>query len=286
METLQKPYYYHDDYIRKTSNGIERHPRLIWTDLYSRIIENEPFKILKQRTEDISKFKSGNTLSKSPDFRFVDYSTPLLLACYYYKKLDYIEYLLKNNANINYKLIKWPKEENVLKSYNPNNPSPFCQGMTPLMSIITSENICKKQIIKYMIEKGADVNNENEFGDTPLMYACYFSNVEIVSMLIENGAYINSVNIHNMSPLCLSFLSDNFENVKEILRNDGDISQFLRNWPSVNSIIDMGEEELSGNKHEIFYFIRTYNEHKANFISRIFPPGISDPLRMYITNCN
>ena len=114
METLEKPYYYHDDYVRKTSNGIERHPRLIWTDLYSRIIENEPFKILKQRTEDISKFKSGNTFSKSPDFRFVDYSTPLLLACYYYKKLDYIEYLLKNNANINYKLIKWPKEEKVL----------------------------------------------------------------------------------------------------------------------------------------------------------------------------
>ena len=77
--------HYTDDII--TNFPPYRQPKLIWTDLRSRIIENENCEILIKRVNDID--------STFPDFRFIDYSTPLLLACNNYNKLDFIEYLVK-----------------------------------------------------------------------------------------------------------------------------------------------------------------------------------------------
>ena len=43
-----------------------------------------------------------------------------------------------------------------------------------------------------MLQKGLDVNEQNEFGKTPLMYAVQFNQLEAVKILIDSGADINA----------------------------------------------------------------------------------------------
>ncbi|MCH5335971.1 MAG: ankyrin repeat domain-containing protein [Campylobacter sp.] len=57
---------------------------------------------------------------------------------------------------------------------------------------------------KFLIEKGADVNQANGFGKTPLFYAIEFGDKKIIELLIENGANVNQKYINNNEKLALS----------------------------------------------------------------------------------
>src|SRR5579871_4113587 len=48
-------------------------------------------------------------------------------------------------------------------------------------------------IVKYLIEKGADVNARNSAGDTPLILAASYGNLELVKLLLAKGADVNAV---------------------------------------------------------------------------------------------
>jgi len=48
-------------------------------------------------------------------------------------------------------------------------------------------------MIKYLVEKGADVNFKNKNGNTPLIVACKVSNISIVKFLIDHGSNVNDI---------------------------------------------------------------------------------------------
>ena len=48
--------------------------------------------------------------------------------------------------------------------------------------------------MKYLIEHGADINKENNFGEIPLFISCEKGNVDIVKYLVEHGADVNKKN--------------------------------------------------------------------------------------------
>jgi len=58
----------------------------------------------------------------------------------------------------------------------------------------------KKNIIKYLIKHGADVNKENKNEETPLYCACQEGNEKIVKYLIECGADIKMIDDLGYSP--------------------------------------------------------------------------------------
>tara|TARA_R110001592_G_C13183961_1_gene751336 strand:- start:2706 stop:4307 length:1602 start_codon:yes stop_codon:yes gene_type:complete len=52
--------------------------------------------------------------------------------------------------------------------------------------------INRPEVLEFLLQKGLDVNEQNEFGKTPLMYAVQFNQLEAVKILIDSGADINA----------------------------------------------------------------------------------------------
>ena len=48
-----------------------------------------------------------------------------------------------------------------------------------------------QRLVKYLLEKGANVNQQDESGYTALMDAAYNNYVEVVKVLLEHGADVN-----------------------------------------------------------------------------------------------
>jgi len=70
-------------------------------------------------------------------------------------------------------------------------------------------------VVKILIDAGADVHVVNNAGDTPLMLAChYIDNVEVVQKLIDSGADAHAPN--NNSSLILSYPAMNLKTKKNI----------------------------------------------------------------------
>jgi len=74
------------------------------------------------------------------------------------------------------------------------------QRQTPL-HLATND---RKSMVEYLISQNADVNAQSTAGYTPLHHAVIHRNFEIVKLLIENGADINIVDFGLQTPLSLA----------------------------------------------------------------------------------
>jgi ankyrin repeat protein len=92
---------------------------------------------------------------------------------------------------------------------------------------VASTSLKKKQleIIKYLIEKGADVNQpERFFGCTPLHGAVMFHS-DLVKVLIAANANVNVKNEQGMSPLAYAFsIRPNIESIKLLIEAGADVN--------------------------------------------------------------
>lgn len=91
-------------------------------------------------------------------------------------------------------------------------------GFTPLMLCVQNGRI---DMIDYLIEHNADVNQINNIGNTALFYAVFYSKnqTEIIEKLLKAGADINIQNKSGVSPLILA----------NSMANDK-VSKFLQNY--------------------------------------------------------
>lgn len=78
------------------------------------------------------------------------------------------------------------------------------------------------EIIKLLIENGADVNNKNLVDSSPLHYAVELKNTEIIKLLIDKGADVNAKNCIGDTPLHRAVFNS-FENTKILINNGADI---------------------------------------------------------------
>jgi len=69
---------------------------------------------------------------------------------------------------------------------------------TLLHSVYVSRN---SNLIKDLIELGADINKENSRGDTLFFYICKYGNVEMIKYFIEHRADLSKENDNSETPL-------------------------------------------------------------------------------------
>ena len=102
--------------------------------------------------------------------------------------------------------------------------------------------------IKQILEEGAEMNQADPEGDTPLINAIRAGKIDTVKLLIENGADINKKNKNNLSPLFFAVRYRNTEIVKELLDNGADIRERFpierRDEPLLFTVIGISGEML------------------------------------------
>lgn len=90
-------------------------------------------------------------------------------------------------------------------------------SQAPIHKIIESKDNKKYEVLKKMLEMGADPNTKDSNGWTALHYACQFGDMESVKILTDTGAYIDTYSNNKRIPLHLAANMNYPEIVKYLL---------------------------------------------------------------------
>jgi ankyrin repeat protein len=119
--------------------------------------------------------------------------------------------LWKNTPN---QFIEWANNDDydLLKRYRYlYKDSVFSNGYTPLMLAVKTGN---KQIVKYLIKKGADINEKDL-----LTIACKNNNTDLSCFLAKMGANVNVISENVKTPLMYAAENRNLEICKCLIKN-------------------------------------------------------------------
>jgi hypothetical protein len=99
-----------------------------------------------------------------------------------------VKKMLNEGADVNFQKGKgrWIRKETpglVIKIWESG-------GRTPLYWAADNGHF---EVVKLLVERGADVNLGDEFAETPLHRAVDNEHVQIAGFLLENGAYVNAI---------------------------------------------------------------------------------------------
>lgn len=105
------------------------------------------------------------------------------------------------------------------------------------------------EIVKLLIDKGADVNKTTLTCSTPLRGASFHGFIDVMSYLIEVGADINRPNCIGQSPLCIAAMRGELKAVKFLIEQGADSSQHTINGYSVMHLA------AAKGKHEVIEYL-------------------------------
>ena len=97
------------------------------------------------------------------------------------------------------------------------------------LNLFEAINFGDVDLVKAFIKNGADVNDSNKLGETPLSVACFRNFPEIVNLLIQNGAIVDLIDRHNTELKMLSSLCYNgqFEIVKLLVEHCARVRELI-----------------------------------------------------------
>eukprot|EP00833_Pecoramyces_ruminatium_P006952 jgi/Orpsp1_1/1180984/evm.model.c7180000075357.2 len=107
-----------------------------------------------------------------------------------------------------------------------------CFGNTPLMYACQGGY---EEIVKYLIEKGANINAKNNKGETPLMFLCRsnFINKETIKYLIEKGADINARNKIDIAPIILCCYKRKYTFIKYLIELEANVNEIDKDGDTI-----------------------------------------------------
>jgi ankyrin repeat protein len=95
------------------------------------------------------------------------------------------------------------------------------QEETPLIRAIKAKD--KELVVRLLTAHGADINQQNNDGYTPLMKAIFLNQKEIAELLLDHGADINQQNKRGQTALIEAVLWGNKEIIELLLSRGADI---------------------------------------------------------------
>lgn len=105
----------------------------------------------------------------------------------------------------------------LLIEHGANVNTASSQGVTPLDEAAMRG---QKDAIELLVAKGADVNARDEKGNTPLLWALLMGRAEAVSPLIDAGADVNARNAQGATPLLIAKRGGKME-IEKLLQSKG-----------------------------------------------------------------
>ena len=99
--------------------------------------------------------------------------------------------------------------------------------MTPEDALKWSIKGNAPQYIKKAIERGADINDNNYdyyYGRNALIKAAHTGELEVVKTLIENGADVNAQSRHGITALMYAASEGNFDIIKYLVEHGADVN--------------------------------------------------------------
>lgn len=100
---------------------------------------------------------------------------------------------------------------------NPNLKNKTSMGSTPLMM---SSEYKSLEIAKYLINKGADIDIQDNNGDPVINWSAYYGNIPFTKLMLENGAKTNLKSIHSDGVMQVA-LKEWQESIVELLLEKG-----------------------------------------------------------------
>ncbi|CZR67067.1 uncharacterized protein PAC_16966 [Phialocephala subalpina] len=98
-------------------------------------------------------------------------------------------------------------------------------GSTPLHRASMNGHL---ESVKLLLEKGANVNTATKDGSTPLHRASYNGHLESVQLLLEKGANVNAATEDGLTPLHQASYNGHLESVKLLLEKGADVNAATR----------------------------------------------------------
>ena len=170
-------------------------------------------------------------------------TTPLMAATYH-QKIDAVKFLLNEGADVNAKDIKGDTALNRAVTVNnlaiakvlldhDADPNSNYLSKSPLSQAAQKNNLAMVQLL---VKHGADVKLGDGKSDTPLMYT---SKLDIVKFLVEKGANVNAIN-RDQSTVLMSFL-----NISQPIEERVKIMSFLiEHKADVNTISNLWGDDV------------------------------------------
>lgn len=115
----------------------------------------------------------------------------------------------------------------LIPSMNVNGS--YEKGITPLMLIskvgrFWANSPKYREIVMALIESGAEVNAEDEYGNTPLHWAVKGGRREVAEALIEREATIDARDRDGFTPLITAAVDNRDDMFRTLLQNGADIN--------------------------------------------------------------
>nr|XP_015913874.2 uncharacterized protein LOC107444287 [Parasteatoda tepidariorum] len=148
---------------------------------------------------------------------------------------DVVEILLHHKATINvgqfhetplYKAVindKAKTADLLLQNVQDINSIRHATGKTLLH---VAADLGLKNMVEYLLSKGADVNSVSDIRVTPLHKSAYAGHVDIVTLLISNGAIVNAKDSADNIPLHFAAFNGQSSTAEVLLKHGADFNAF------------------------------------------------------------
>lgn len=103
------------------------------------------------------------------------------------------------------------------------------EGFTPLLNAVYYNFV---DGVEFLIKIGAPID-DNSDGQTPLILATRQGNDKIIKILVENGADVNKSDKHGNTPLHLSTKAGNLKGVKLLIKYGANINAIHIGWTAL-----------------------------------------------------